>query len=326
MKAAVLKEPGKVVIDEVPEPEPGPDEVLIAVGGVGLCGSDLSVFSGKWKAPAYPWVMGHEAFGVIETVGPGVSPDRLGQTVVVEPNFPCFACDQCMGGRTSACYERRSIGMNRAGALAERMVVPARFAWQMHGVPVTDLVCVEPTAVSAAALRRLGEPLPDSALVVGAGSQGLVMSLVLLDRGVEVYAQDLNAERVDFAVELGAVSASFDEVVRFQLVVDTVGSPSSVANAIDRVEAGGTLLFLGLDSRPLDLSSQTLVRRQLTLRGSLTYDHPFDFEEVTALIAGGRFSPGRIITDEYPLEDSQYAFERSGTARGKTWIRVANQP
>jgi alcohol dehydrogenase/L-iditol 2-dehydrogenase len=296
--------------------------VLISVGGVGLCGSDLSVFSGKWKAPTYPWIMGHEAFGVIEALGPGVSPERLGQTVVVEPNLPCLACDQCSRGWTSACVERLSVGMNRVGALAERVVVPDRFAWSMPRVPVTDLVCVEPTTVAMAALRRLGAPLPDSALVVGVGAQGLVMSLALMERGVEVYAQDVNPDRVAFAVELGAVPAATNDARRFHLVVDTVGSPSSMEVALDRVE-GGTLLCLGLDSRPLGLSAQTLVRRQLTLRGSLTYDHPADFEEVTALIADGRFSPGRIITDEYRLDGAQLAFEGSGSTRGKTWIRIA---
>jgi alcohol dehydrogenase/L-iditol 2-dehydrogenase len=322
VKAALLLEPGRLAIDEVPDPEPGPGEVLISVGGVGLCGSDLSVFSGKWKAPTYPWIMGHEAFGVIEALGRGVSPERLGQTVVVEPNLPCFACDQCSRGWTSACVERLSVGMNRVGALAERVVVPDRFAWSMPELPPTDLVCVEPTTVAMAALRRLGAPLPDSALVVGVGAQGLVMSLALMERGVEVYAQDVNPDRVAFAVELGAVPAATNDARRFHLVVDTVGSPSSMAVALDRVEAG-TLLCLGLDSRPLGLSAQTLVRRQLTLRGSLTYDHPADFEEVTALIAEGRFSPGRIITDEYRLEDAQLAFEGSGSARGKTWIRMA---
>lgn len=321
MKAALLVEPGRLAIDDVPDPEPGPGEVLISVGGVGLCGSDVSVFSGAWKAPTYPWIMGHEAFGVIEALGPGVSPERLGQTVVVEPNLPCFACDQCNRGWTSGCVKRLSVGMNRIGALAERVVVPDRFAWSMPEVPVTDLVCVEPTTVALAALRRLGAPLPDSALVVGVGAQGLVMSLALMERGVEVSAQDVNLDRVAFAVELGAVPAVSDDARRFQLVVDTVGSPASMATSLDRV-GGGTLLCLGLDSRPMGLSAQTLVRRQLTLRGSLTYDHPADFEQATTLIAEGRFAPGTIITDEYRLEDAQLAFERSGSARGKTWIRI----
>jgi 2-desacetyl-2-hydroxyethyl bacteriochlorophyllide A dehydrogenase len=321
VKAAVLLEPGKLAIDDVPDPEPGPGEVLIAVGGVGLCGSDLAVFSGKWKAPTYPWIMGHEAFGVIEALGPGVSTDRLGQTVVIEPNLPCFACDQCSRGWTSSCVKRLSVGMNRVGALAERVVVPDRFAWSMPGVPVTDLVCVEPTTVAMAALRRLGAPLPDSAIVVGVGAQGLIMLLALIEGGVEVSVQDVNPDRVAFAVDLGAVPAEANDGRRFRLVVDTVGSPSSMAAALDRVD-GGTVLCLGLDSRPLGLDSQTLVRRQLTLRGSLTYDHPADFGEVTALVAGGRFSPGRIISDQYRLEDAQLAFERSGSARGKTWIRI----
>ena len=100
MKAALLVRPGEVVIDDIPDPIVGSDDVGIAVGGVGLCGSDLSVFSGKWAAPSYPWVMGHEAFGTIDVTGGNVPRDRLGQTVVIEPNLACLACEQCHRGRT----------------------------------------------------------------------------------------------------------------------------------------------------------------------------------------------------------------------------------
>lgn len=323
MKAALLAEPGKIVIDEVDDPEPGPNEVRIAVGGVGLCGSDSSVFSGRWKAPAYPWIMGHEAYGVIDALGRDVSPDRIGQTVVVEPNVACFTCEQCTRGWTSACAGRRSVGMNRSGALCEYLIVPSRFAWSTSGLSATDLVCVEPTTVVTAALRRLEWALPDSALVVGVGAQGLTMSLALMNRGVDVYVQDLNQDRVAFAKELGALGVPKKQGERFRLVVDTVGSPESVAALLDHVEYGGTVLFLGLDSRPLELNSQTLVRRQLILQGSLTYDHPGDFESTIALISERRLAPGRIVTDEYPLEEAQLAFETSRTARGKTWIRIA---
>lgn len=321
MKAAVLLEPGKVTIEEVPDPEPGPGEVLISVGGVGLCGSDVSVFSGKWKAKQYPWIMGHEAFGVITALGPGVSSERLGQTVVVEPNVPCFDCDSCNRGWTSACKSRQSLGMNRMGALAEYVVVPDSLAWPAPNVAVTDLVCVEPTTVSVAALRRAGTTTLDSALVVGVGAQGLLMSLVLIERNVEVHVHDIDPKRVAFAVELGAKPLADDAAHHFGLVVDTVGAPSSMSFALDRVEPGGTLVCLGLDSRPLELSSQTLVRRQPRILGSLTYDHPADFETALASIASG-FSPGRIVTEEYGLDDSQLAFERCGSARGKTWIRL----
>ncbi len=323
MKAAVLVEPGKVAIADVPDPEPGPGEVRISVGGVGLCGSDLAVFSGRWEAPTYPWIMGHEAFGVIDALGAGVPPERMGETVVVEPNVACFVCDQCSHGWTSACVSRQSVGMNRPGALAEHLVIPSRFAWSVPDLPVTDLVCVEPATVALTALRRLAAPPGDSALVVGVGAQGLMMTLALLERGIAVYADDVNPDRVAFAAGLGALPVESEPKRRFQLVVDSVGSPDSMIGALDRVEVGGTLLCLGLDSRPFELTAQTLVRHQLTLQGSLTYDHPADFEATIAVLAEGRLAPGRVVSDEYPLNEAQLAFEGSGSARGKTWIRIA---
>jgi alcohol dehydrogenase/L-iditol 2-dehydrogenase len=323
MRAALLVEPKRIVIDDVPDPEPGPGEVMIAVGGVGLCGSDLSVFSGRWKAPDYPWIMGHEAFGVIEALGTGVSSERIGQTVVVEPNVACFACERCSRGLTSACAARQSVGMNRPGALAERLVIPSRFAWPIPDLPATDLVCVEPTTVSLAALRRLRMRMPDSALVVGVGAQGLTMSLALMERGVATFVEDVNPDRVAFATTLGAIPAASDDGRRFSLVVDAAGAPSSMALALDRLDPGGTVLSLGLDSRPFELTTQTLVRRQITLQGSLTYDHPEDFEAAIQSIVGGQSNPGRIVTNDYPLDEAQVAFERTGSAPGKTWIRVA---
>lgn len=322
MRAALLVEPGKVVVDEVADPEPGPGEVRISVGGVGLCGSDQSVYSGKWEVRSYPWIMGHEAFGVVEAVGLDVSTDRVGESVVVEPNIACFACDVCRAGVTSACRGRHSLGMNRPGALAEKVVVSSRFAWAAPAVPVTDLVCVEPATVANAALRRLRAPLPDSALVVGAGAQGLTMSLALVNEGVGAYTCDINEHRVAFAAELGAPPAG--EGAAFDLVVDTVGSPASMATAMDHVAPGASVICLGLDSRPLGITSQALVRSQVTLQGSLTYDHPIDFAATIAQLAAGRITPGRIVTDEYPLEEAQAAFENSGNARGKTWINLAS--
>jgi alcohol dehydrogenase/L-iditol 2-dehydrogenase len=213
--------------------------------------------------------------------------------------------------------------MNLPGALAERIVVPSQFAWAVPELPATDLVCVEPTTVVLAALRRLRMPLPDSALVVGVGAQGLTMALALIERGVSTFVTDINPNRVALATELGAIPAATDDTRGFGLIVDAAGAPSSMKLALDRAEPGATVLSVGLDSSPLELTTQTLVRRQLTLQGSLTYDHPGDFESAIDAIVGGRLEPGRIVTDEYPLEEAQAAFQRSGSAAGKTWIRVA---
>jgi alcohol dehydrogenase/L-iditol 2-dehydrogenase len=323
----MLIEPGRIEIDDVREPEVGPDDVRIAVIGVGLCGSDVSVFHGRWKAPEYPWIQGHEAFGTIEGVGDHVAPTRLGETVVLEPNVACGACDQCRRGRTSACPGRQSVGMNRPGAIAEKLVVPSRNAWAVRPRAAADLVCAEPLTVVEAALRRLATPLPGAALVIGVGAQGLLMCVALERRGVRVHAFDVNEERVAFAGTLGAIAlAESDAGARFDLVVETSGHPEAVALAVARAEIGGTIVELGLESRPFELSAQTLVRRQLVLRGSLTYDHPGDFRSTVALLDGELVAPGRVVTDEYEFEDAQRAFEQCATARGKSWIRVRSDP
>lgn len=324
MLAALLVEPGRIVVDEVAEPDVGPDEVRIAVGGVGLCGSDLSVFSGKWTAPRYPWIMGHEAFGTIEAVGADVERARLGELVVIEPNVACRDCFECGRGRTSGCRRRQSVGMNRPGALAEMVVVPADRAWPMAAIEPRDLVCVEPFTVVETALRRLPGELPEEALVVGVGAQGLLMTLALARRGVRAWVRDVNPERVAFATErLGAVALDPGDDRQFDLIVDTTGVPEAVAEAVSRSQVGATIVELGLEKREFQLNAETLVRRQVVLLGSLTYDHPGDFEWSTALVSDGNIAPGRVISHEHPFAGAQEAFESSVRAPGKTWIRSA---
>ena len=267
--------------------------------------------------------MGHEAFGTIDAVGARVSPARLGELVVVEPNIVCFTCDQCLVGRTSACRDRRSVGMNRQGALAESLVVPSAFAWSAPPVDASSLVCIEPLTVVETALRRVGPTDIAPALVVGLGPQGLLMTLALLRRGIEVHAIDLDPERMALAGSLGAHPTTGEaSAERFGFAVDTVGATASLRTTLDSLAIGGSALLLGLEGGAIDIAGATVVRRQLRLAGSLTYDHPADFEKTVALVAEEAVDPGLIITDEVPLEDVQRAFESSGSARGKTWIRI----
>jgi len=323
MRAALLVGPGRVVVEDVPDEPIGADDVQILVGGVGLCGSDASVFSGKWPTPSTPWIMGHEAFGMVVAVGERVPEERIGHTVVVEPNIACFRCGPCQRGLTSACENRLSVGMNRAGALAERLVVPSRFAWSVDGLEPAALVCVEPLTVVEAALRRLSRDLPSAALVVGAGPQGLLMCLALLMRGIEVHVRDVNEERLAFAGRLGATIQPVDR--EFNLVVDSVGSPAANESAVASSAPGATILVLGLDDRPLGLAARTLVRRQLELRGSLTYDHPADFSHTIGLLTSAQLDPGRVVGHEFALDDVQHALDEAPHLPGKTWINVASK-
>ena len=144
------------------------------------------------------------------------------------------------------------------------------------------------------ALRRLRVPVPGSALVVGVGAQGLLACLALQRHGADVVVADVNPERTAFAVGLGAVALEdVDTERRFDLVVDTAGTPPAVELAFDRAEVGGTIIELSLDGRPFELTARSLVRRQLTIQGSLTYDHPQDFADTVARLDDGSVRPGR---------------------------------
>ena len=329
MRAVVLEdEPRSLrVVSDWPEPEPGPGEVLVQVRGVGICGSDLALHAGRRQPPSFPWLIGHETFGEIAATGPGVDAGRAGQRVVIEPNIPCGGCPACRAGRTSACPQRQSLGFTAPGTLAERIAVPAAFAWP---VPADwgdgDAVCAEPLTVALTAVRRATAVLaataapagPDRCLVIGAGSQGTLACIALTACGISPAVLDPHRGRQELAAELGARPAGRHET-GFGLVFETSGASEALAEAVDRVARGGLVVLMGLNSQPAPIITQRLVQRQLTLMGSLIYDHPGDFAEVTSKHGPGA---GRVLRACYPMAEAEAAFRAAAEVPGKTWIRV----
>jgi len=304
-----------------PEPEPGPGEVLVQVHGVGICGSDLALHAGRRQPPSFPWVVGHETFGEIAATGPGVDASRTRQRVVVEPNIPCGTCPACRAGRTSACPHRKVLGFSVPGTLAERIVVPAAFAWPVpEDWADGDAVCAEPLTVALAAVRRAltVQSDPQRCLVIGAGSQGTLACVALSAFGIAPAVLDPQPGRRALAAELGARPADPGEG-GFGLVFETSGAPEALAEAVDRAARGGLIVLMGLNSQPVSLVTQRIVQRQLTLMGSLIYDHPGDFAAVTA--AGNR-QAGRVLRACYPMAEAELAFRAAARVPGKTWIRV----
>lgn len=323
MRAVVLDaEPRALrLVSDWPEPQPGPGEVLVRVRGVGICGSDLALHAGRRQPPSFPWVVGHETFGEIAATGPGVDESRAGQRVVVEPNIPCGTCSACRAGRTSACPYRKVLGFSVPGTLAERIVVPAAFAWP---VPQDwgdgDAVCAEPLTVAHTAVRRALalQAEAKNCLVIGAGSQGTLACVALAACGITPAVLDPQPGRRALAAELGARAAEPGEG-GFGLVFETSGAPEAVAEAVDRAARGGLIVLMGLNSQAVPLVTQRIVQRQLTLMGSLIYDHPGDFAAVTG--AGNRRA-GRVLRACYPMAEAETAFRAAAAVPGKTWIRV----
>lgn len=322
MKAIVLSAPRRVdLVHDWPEPVPGPRDVVIAMRGVGLCGSDLSVYDGTRPIPQLPWVMGHEGGGDIVAVGDQVHDREVGQRVVIEPNYPCLSCPRCRSGHTSACAEREIVGINVPGLLAERVAVPARFAWPVDSeAPGELLASVEPFAVARAAVENSGAAKGGRCLVVGAGSQGLLVCLSLIALGTQPDVIDPNQGRANFAVELGARHA--EDGTDYPLVFETAGAPAAVREALDRAGPLATVVLIGLNDSSLPLSILEMVRRQITLRGKLIYDHPRDFAGAIGDLDHG-LAPSRVIRARFVPDDAVTAFIQARTVVGKTWIDLS---
>jgi threonine dehydrogenase-like Zn-dependent dehydrogenase len=322
MRALVLGEtPWSLhVADGLPEPAPGSGQVLVRITGVGICGSDLTLVSGNRRAPAYPWIPGHEAAGVIVATGDGVDPARAGQRVVIEPNYPCLRCPACQSGLTSMCADRVLVGFTAPGLLAEYATVPAAYAWPVpDGWTDADAACAEPLTVALAAIRRSGDKPDGDCLVLGAGAQGTLLCVALIGRGITPYVLEPDEGRRQFAVSLGAVAASAADT-GFRSVFETSGAEEALHEAIRRAAHGASITLIGLGDPLPRLDARLVVRHQLTLRGSLIYDHPGDF---AATLGMDNLSPGRVLRAAYPLSAGADAFRAAREVPGKTWITMS---
>jgi alcohol dehydrogenase/L-iditol 2-dehydrogenase len=245
---------------------------------------------------------------------------RVGQRVAIEPNYCCFACPACRAGFTSACPNRTIVGIGVPGLIAERVAVPAEFTFPVPDtVTLQDLVCTEPLTVARAAIRRSGIGAGDSCLVVGTGSQGLFLCAALLALGVKPFVVEPHAGRRNLAESLGAVVAD-GSVGGVRFVFETSGVPAALPPALERLAPGGTAVLIGISTQPLDVAMSTLVYRQLTLVGSLIYDHPHDFADTITALERDDVAPHRVLQAAFPLTEAAAAFASVPSVPGKCWI------
>jgi threonine dehydrogenase-like Zn-dependent dehydrogenase len=324
MRAVVLRSPHRVTVEQDwPEPECGPTDAIVTVHGVGLCGSDASVVAGHRSVPRLPWVLGHEAYGVIETVGARVTDRHRGQLVAVEPNYPCLACPTCRTGRTSGCPARRIVGISEPGMLAERVAVPDAFTWPIpQDWSAEDMVCIEPLTVALNAVA-LAEVAPGQrCLVLGAGSQGQLVCLAVRHAGGIPFAVDPHGGRLELARSLGAHD---DDGGRYPIVIETSGAPSAFEQAVLRAAPGARVIVVGQSTVAARIATFTIVQRFLTIRGCLIYDHPAGFAGTIAAMSEGGVEPGRVVRARFALDDAPRAFAESAATPGKTWITFGKE-
>ena len=310
-----------MVVDDWPEPEVSDGEVIVELTGLGICGSDLELWSGARPIEGdFPWLIGHEGIGRVVAAGPGVPDARIGERVVIEPNYPCGRCAACRTGRTSICPNRVIVAINAPGLLQERVAVPAQFAWPAPAsVSDTDLICTEPLAVARSAVRVSELARGDDCLIVGAGSQGLLVCQLALALGARVSIVEPQPGRRALAERRGAVAVEPDGT-RYPIMFETSGSVGGVRTALELAEPGGTVTMIGIPHNDVTVSFAAIVRDQLEIKGSLIYDHPADFRGTLDLLADGAVNPSRILTGPAPFASVGDALAEARDVAGKTWI------
>jgi len=319
MKAAVLHGPRTLRIEAIGAPEPAAGDVLVRVAAAGLCGTDYSIFSGD-RAVGYPRVMGHEFVGRVEAVGPGVTAPRVGDRVAIEPNYSCGLCALCREGNRNLCLSRTAVGIDVDGCFAELVRVPARCCWAAPAaVADEDLMVTEPLAVVVRAVARAQVRSGETAAVVGAGTLGLLAVQVLHARGARVLAVSRSTRRFALARELGAeathavADGAPDEAARafsrregVDCVVETAGTPEAVAHALALVRPGGRVVLTGLPHEPTSVRFFSVVRREVTIVGSMIYQD--EFPEAMRLVAAGAVRTRPLVTHRFALDEIERAF------------------
>jgi 2-desacetyl-2-hydroxyethyl bacteriochlorophyllide A dehydrogenase len=319
MRAAVLRAPRELRIEDRQARPPAPDEVCVRVTLAGLCGTDYRIWTGD-RPVAYPRVLGHELVGVVEAVGRGVTRVRPGDRVSVEPNYSCGVCPLCREGNRNLCVSRIAVGIDVDGGFAHAVMVPSRCCWRVpDDAPDERLLLTEPLAVVVRAVDR-GAPRPgESAAVIGVGTLGLLAVQLLRARGARVLALSRTSRRFDLARTLGAAAThavgdgdptaaarGFSEREGVDLVVETAGTAAAVPQALDLVRPGGRVVLTGLPHEASTVGFFGVVRREVTILGSMIYQD--EFPEAMRLLATGQVRAEPLVTHRFALDALGEAF------------------
>ncbi len=328
MKAARFYQVGHpLVLEEVPRPQPGPEEVLIRVKSCGICGSDIHiVYEGVTPTAFQPIILGHEFSGEIAEVGAGGAGWSAGDRVAVNCIVSCQTCSNCLSGNEQICLQRRLLGIHLNGGLAEYAVAPARNLARLpdqvpfdQGAVLTDAV-----ATPYHALTRRGKCSPgESVAVLGCGGLGLhaVQLAKLLGAG-RVIALDVSEVALERARERGAdVVCRPDredvlEVIQqatggrgVDLSLECIGLQNTIASAVQVLRIGGRAVIVGLGSENIvTLPPTEFVRRELSLLGSYAFTTR-EIAELIELVAAGRLDLAASISKRIPLEEINQGLE-----------------
>jgi len=343
MKAAILTEPGKMELRQLDIPVPGPEEALVRIKAVGLCGSDVHYYEHGRIGPYVvekPIILGHEAAGEIVAVGGEVRHLRVGQRVAIEPGVTCGRCNYCKSGRYNLCPDVRFLATPPYdGAFCEYIAIRADF---LHPIPDSmsyeKAALVEPLSVGLHAVRR-GELKPgETVVIMGMGPIGILALLAARSAGAgRVIGVDLEPFRLDRALQMGATDVvnlreedglaailRLTEGRKADLAIETAGNGRAAQTAVQAVRRGGRVVLVGLpQEHETPLSIPHIVDNEIDLRGVFRYHNTYPTG--IAVMAADTINLEPVITDYMSLDETPRAFEKAIRNKNST-LKIVIRP
>jgi 2-desacetyl-2-hydroxyethyl bacteriochlorophyllide A dehydrogenase len=331
MKALSLESPQSFRYIEIPEPgRPGPDEVLVRIHRIGICGTDYSGYLGKMPFFSYPRIPGHELGVEVLDVGPQVANVKVGDRCSVEPYINCQKCYSCRRGHTNCCEHHKTLGVMCDGGMAERMLLPARKLHISRSLTYAQLALVETLAIGCHAVNRAAPQTQEAVLVIGAGPIGLSVIEFAKLSGARTIVMDMNANRLAFVrnrigvpdtiqVESGGEEEALKRLAELtngqlaDVVVDATGSYKSMSACMNFASFRARIVYVGITQQEISFPHAPVFhRRELTLMGSRNA-LPGDFTRIIRLIETGELDTRPWITHEAKFDQLSEVFP--------TWLK-----
>jgi threonine dehydrogenase-like Zn-dependent dehydrogenase len=316
VKAFLITNPGETGIGDFAKPSPGQEEILLRTRYIGLCGTDLNTFRGKNPMVSYPRIPGHEIAATIVDAGDNV-PSRFkpGTDVTVSPYTSCGICASCLRGRTNACLDNKTLGVQRDGAMCEFFTVPWQKVFIANGLSLRELTLVEPLAVGFHTVTRGRVTSKDTVAVIGCGGVGLGAIAAASFRGANTIVIDVDEEKLGIARQAGAghaINSKTEDVhARLQeltgghgpdVVIEAVGLPFTYRMAIEEVAFTGRVVYVGYAKEPVTYETKYFVQKELDILGSR--NSLDEFPEVIEMLLQGRFPVESAISKVVPLQEA----------------------
>ena len=311
---------------EIPEPgDPGKGDALVRVHRMGVCGTDVGCYLGKFPFFAFPRIPGHELGVEVVAVGQGVANVKPGDRCCVEPYLNCGKCDSCQRGHTNCCEHNQTFGVMCDGGLTEQVILPARKLHPTGSLTYEQAALVETLAIGCHAIDRGAPNRGENALILGAGPIGLSALEFARLAEANVIVADINQQRLDFVTQAMGVTKTVllkgkdqdIEVIRqlgdgrlADVVVDATGNNRSMVRAFEFAAFAGRVVYVGITQNDLQFPHAAVFhRRELTLLASRNA-MPEDFRRIIRLIEQGKIDTNPWMTHHAPFEEVPNVFDR----------------